>query len=165
MLSWLAQEGPHASKHHGWAHPVAVAILHYTILVIVSCTVHDWMVLSPLPSKNEEELADSILNTDNADFNSSGSQITQDCHSLRQRAGIFLACYFVWLIVWRLVFCPPTIPRQSVIYESTWLCNGTLALGALASWTHRPILAMACCVTVGIDQLLWYVDLLGFVVR
>ena len=162
MLSWLAQEGPHASKHHGWAHPVAVAILHYTILVIVSCTVHDWTVLAS-PLENNEEHSASTRSAHN-DYTSS-SQITGDCHSWRQRAGAFLACYFVWLIAWRLVFCPPTIPRQSVVYESTWLCNGTLALGALASWTNRPNLAMACCVTVGIDQLLWYVDLLGFAVR
>ena len=91
--------------------------------------------------------------------------VSEDCRQWRRRIGNFLALYFVWLIVWRLIFCPSTVPRPSIIYESTWLCNGTLALGALASWTDRPTMAMACCVTVGIDQLLWYVDLLGFLLR
>lgn len=145
MISWLAQEGPHAKKHHGWAHPIAVLIIHYTLLISFSILVQDLFV----PSTPMQHITPRKTT----------------CQSWRQSVGSFLAVYSFWLLLWRLLFCAPTIPRPSIIYEYTWLCNGTLVLGSLACFTDRPVLAMACCVTVGIDQLLWYVDLLGYFIR
>ena len=49
-----------------------------------------------------------------------------------------------------------------VFYEFQFLCNVTLIISSLSLWTNRPIVATGFCVAVGIDQLLWYVDLLGY---
>ena len=148
MLSWLAQEGPHATKHHTWAHPIAVWLIHYAILFVVTLGVHDWVIVA------------DPTNAASEDWN-----MTDECQALRRRTGYFLAGYSLWLFLWRLIFCSPTIPRQAILYEYTWLCNGTLVLGSLVSFTNRPIIATACCVTIGIDQLLWYVDAVGYLVR
>jgi hypothetical protein len=141
LPAWLAQEGAHAAKHHGWSHPIAVVICHYTALIIVAFGAHDWMMTfetSPLLDP------------------------TPDCTSFRQNVALFLACYSIWFLPWRIKFCHPQIPRNSVLYEFTWLCTGTLVLGSLALASDRPVIAAACCVTVGIDQLMWYVDLAGY---
>lgn len=146
MFAWLAQEGPHATKHHGWAHPLAVLMIHYYLLLVVAFWVHDDVAVG--------------FSFDNIfDWN-----MSIECQSWRQQTGYFLAGYALWLLIWRLFFCPSTVPRSSVLYDYTWLCNGTLVLGALACFTNRPVISTACCVTVGIDQLLWYVDLLGYLV-
>jgi hypothetical protein len=147
MLSWLAQKGPHATKHHSWAHPIAVLLIHYTVLLSVSLGVHDWVIA-----------ADN--NVASEDWN-----MSEECQALRQRIGFCLAGYSTWLFFWRLVFCAPTQPRQAIVYEYNWLCNGTLVMGAVVCFTHRPVIATACCVTIGIDQLLWYVDAVGYLVR
>lgn len=49
-------------------------------------------------------------------------------------------------------------PSAVVWYEHTWLCNVALLMTAWALWTNRPALAWAHGVTVAIDQVLWYVD-------
>ena len=49
-----------------------------------------------------------------------------------------------------------------VFYEFQFLCNVTLIISSLSLYTNRPIVATGFCVSVGIDQLLWYVDLLGY---
>lgn len=144
VLSWLAQEGPFAAKHHSWAHPLCVVAVHYSVLILVVFGIHDWLVISSsLITWSESE----------------------PCQTLRWNIGCFLACYNLWFLPWRLCFCNPIVPRVGIVYEFTWLCNGTLILGCLASFTNRPVISTACCVTVGIDQLLWYVDLVGFAVR
>ena len=52
--------------------------------------------------------------------------------------------------------------RYVVFYEFQFLCNVTLVVSPIALSTSRPTVATAFCVAVGIDQLLWYVDLLGY---
>lgn len=55
-----------------------------------------------------------------------------------------------------------TLSKAVVLYEYCWLCNVTLVVSAVALLTDRPVLAAAYTVTVGIDQLLWYADLIGY---
>ncbi|CAB9508071.1 expressed unknown protein [Seminavis robusta] len=139
VLSWLAQEGPHAAKHHDWAHPVAVVVCHYSILIVVTFWVHDWMVL----------------------MEDTSWSMTESCQAHRRKVGIFLVLYSAWFLPWRIYWSENWV-RHALLYEYTWLCNGTLVLGSLASFSHRPMISLACCVTVGINQLLWYVDLLAY---
>lgn len=150
-LLWLAQAGPHAPKHHGWAHPVTVLLWHYTTLIAVAFGAHDWLV-------NQLEVSRT---NGNAEI-SLEAHTSQQCLSFRQSVALFLACYLLWFLLWRLRFCHPATPRNSVLYEFTWLCNGTLVLGAFSLFANRPTIAVSCCVTVAIDQMLWYVDLAGF---
>jgi len=74
-------------------------------------------------------------------------------------ASIFLVSYALLILAWRLHL----FRRPHILHEYCWLCNLTLYLCAYGIATNRPALGAACCVTVGIDQLLWYVDIATFV--
>lgn len=52
-----------------------------------------------------------------------------------------------------------------VIYEFLWACNQALLLGAISMITRDSNLLRATIVLVSFDQLLWYVDLLGFFIK
>ena len=149
VLRWLAHEGPQHAKHRRWLHPVSVLAVHYTLACFVAITAHDWLVefyysKRPLPD----------------------CQVDDNLQVLRTVASLFLCMYSIFILVWRLFFKGPRQARSDVdwpvLYEYCWLCNITLWLGALALYTGRPILASALCTAVGIDQLLWYVDLAGY---
>jgi hypothetical protein len=51
------------------------------------------------------------------------------------------------------------------IYEFLWACNQALLLGAVAMIVQDSHLLRASIVIVSIDQLLWYVDLIGYVIK
>ena len=149
VLRWLAHEGPQHPKHQGWLHPVCVLAVHYTLAFFVSIIAHDGLLeLSyakrPMPFCHLD---------DNQQF-------------FRDMAALFLCIYSVFILIWRLFFRDPRPVNSEVdwpvLYEYCWLCNVTLWLGALALYSGRPILASALCTTVGIDQLLWYVDCVGY---
>lgn len=144
LWKWLCQEGPSAGKHQGWLHPVATGVLHYLVATIVTFGVHDSLV------DNTAETCAAV--TDNS--------------SLLERGVVArgVAAYAIWLLLWRLYHCNND-HRSGIVYEFTWLCNVTLVLGACALLVGRPIVATAHCVAVGIDQLMWYVDLTGWTLR
>jgi hypothetical protein len=78
----------------------------------------------------------------------------------RRRSVVLWLCFYSsWLLLWRHFTYQPFPYRNCVWYEYCWLCNVSLNLGALALWTNRPTIAAGLCVAVGLDQLLWYVDL------
>lgn len=51
------------------------------------------------------------------------------------------------------------------IYEALWACNQTLLISAIALLTNDPFIIRAALVTISFDQLLWYVDILGYLIR
>lgn len=136
-LSWLAHKDSRDSKHLGWRHPLAVLLVHYGTVFATTFAVHDWL-LDPNKHATARTASDGIP--------------------------WLVLIYSLWLLVWRLIFCKPKVFRSSVLYEYCWLCNVTLSLGAASLALQRPAIAAACCVTVGIDQLLWYVDLAGYLI-
>ena len=72
--------------------------------------------------------------------------------------GVFL--YSLFLMGWWLFAIPHE--RKWLYYEFTWLCNTALVVGSLGLYFDRPVIAGVFCITVGIDQWLWYIDLLGW---
>jgi hypothetical protein len=155
-MNWLSQEGPRALKHHGWRHPMATCLTHYAVVSLVTFGVHDHLLevwqqqhttLEDDPSQAGVAFCDGY---------------SERRSSLKAIVITFLLIYSTWLLLWRLTFCEPREYRHCVLYEYCWLCNVTLVLSALALAWNRPIIAGAYCVTVGIDQILWYVDLAGF---
>lgn len=146
ILSWLQQEGPIARKHTEWTHPILVCIIHYALVLILTCAAHDWM---------------EAQYYQNSDTNETYRRCVLD-HANDPKIPAFLWLYSLWLLVWRLLYHQPRRLANCVWYEFTWLCNVTLIAAAIALQTHRPILAAAYCVTVGIDQLIWYVDVLTY---
>jgi hypothetical protein len=135
-LLWLCQGGRNARKHHQWLHPFFVYILHYAVVVSTAFCVHD------------------LLINQSTDCRSSPSQ---------KRCALVMGCYAALQTLARVVHMPP-VYRQCVLYEACWLCNSTLVVGSLGLYFHRPGIALAFCVTVGIDQLLWYLDLMTWAV-
>ena len=124
VLSWLAQEGPHATKHHGWSHPISVLVVHYSVVIVVMFVVHDWLVSS----------TDALQSW----------SMSHACQSYRSNVGLFLALYNVWFLPWRLYFCNPITPRVSIVYEYTWLCNASLVLGRYSQFAWRGCSMIFC---------------------
>lgn len=106
ILGWLQEEGPHARKHHGWAHPIAVLLCHYIVLVVVAFGVHDWLVVVVASS-------DTMM-MEGSWFDSTWA-MTDSCISFRQQVAGFLTFYSLWFLPWRLLFCNPQIPRNTVL--------------------------------------------------
>lgn len=124
--------------HRGLLYPFIACVVHYGVVTAISVGSHD------LLSKK------------------------LDCdHGIDKKRLIsnLLMLYSSWVFLWRLCHTKPPKasgerpPRGLVVYEYTWLCNVTLWQCAMALRTNRPTLAMAYCVIVGIDQMLWYIDL------
>jgi hypothetical protein len=81
---------------------------------------------------------------------------------LRESTAFFLGAYAVWIIGWRLWMRrnKARFLQCCVFYECMFLCTVvTLTLSAFAFYFHRPVIATALCTVVGIDHILWYVDL------
>ena len=139
LLVFLQQQGPHAQKHRGYQHPIVACALQYSIVTTLCFTIHD-LYFAP-----DIGVSESSFQTGKS----------------RCIAG-FLLVYAIATFLWRLTCSEPATFRNTTMYELCWLCNITLVHGALALMTQRPVLAQAYCIAVGIDQLLWYVDLGGF---
>ena len=133
VYQWLQQDELH-EKHRRWRHPTVALFVHYIVVGLVSFSSHDWIVTNA--SLQQPKLQQQII------------------------IPFCLMAYATAILLWRLVIFAP---NTYILYEYCWLCNVTLHLSAAALYFQRPLIAQACCVTVGIDQLLWYVDLLGFV--
>ena len=143
MMDWLSQEGPTALKHRGWKHPIVSCLIHYTMVSFVTFAAHDLLLRHFLPPTSSQLLC----------------QADESSIKRRYQAALWVLPYSLWLLVWRLMIHNPAIYRNCVLYEYTWLCNVTLNLGAAGLLFRRPIIASAYCVSVGIDQLTWYIDL------
>jgi hypothetical protein len=49
------------------------------------------------------------------------------------------------------------------IYEFLWACNQALLVGVFAMIFEDSHLLRATIVVVSVDQLLWYIDILGYI--
>lgn len=136
LITWMAHAEPNHPKHSSWRHPLAVLIVHYISVFSVTFAAHLLVDQSDLYYTTADDIPWNVVG--------------------------FVSVYSIWLLAWRLFFCEPTVFRSSILYEYCWLCNVTLVLGAASLALQKPAIAAACCITVGIDQLLWYVDLLVY---
>jgi hypothetical protein len=130
-----------AVGYQSWYHPILVYIVHYVLITMVTFLLHD--IFIGYPSRHTAT-SDLIR----------GYESQQKCSAIA--AGIYAVIQLVFRL-WqtnKFKFC--------VLYEGVWLCNTTLIIGSLALWFGRPVITAAFCITVGIDQLLWYVDILGW---
>ena len=79
-------------------------------------------------------------------------------HTAAAAAAFFLGTYTFILLLVRLL-----ATGSMALYEFLWACNISMILATIGIGTCRPILVGAAAVSVSVDQVLWYVDLLGFV--
>jgi hypothetical protein len=142
-LRWLHEEGPKARKHRGKYHPLATFVLHYVVVAIITVTAHDCLIL--LYSSKEGPLPCS------------------DIHR-QQSVGVFLGVYFLVFFSCRLALRWTDPDYYIEFYKQTFLCSVTILCSAAGFYTHRPVLAQSFSVAVGIDQILWSVDLVGYLI-
>lgn len=176
MIQYLSQGGPTHPKHGGGLlsstsssssssstqstsypiHPLISFFIHYSIAIPCIFIIHDtcFQINTPHHQQIYYEEEEIILR-----------QI---------RIAKFIAIYTFILFTTRCASSSHAgrLRQHAVLYELTWLCNSTLVLGFITlgafhnsnnNWLfrRRPLVATACCIGVSIDQVLWYVDLLG----
>lgn len=152
-------------------HPLLALTIHYIIAITAIFFIHDNFLLGVVV----------------ADVELSQQQYESYGHSTKRNDATitFLICYTILLFITRYIssyqatFASSSGGRKlryySVLYELTWLCNATLFVGCLSLgnatnnssyWLlrRRPMVATAFCIAVSIDQVLWYVDTLGYII-
>jgi hypothetical protein len=175
IIDWLSQrEGD--PKHLQWTHPTVVFLVHYAVTTWITFVMHDWMLdyYYSYYYFHERSVHPDRYDDVGGDSNTCSTTCNQhDDHPYwhHTTSSIHLRERRIWIAVWLISYTCAIFLRRllvepadnTVVYQYCWLCNVTLFQGALAFITNRPIIAMAYCVTIGIDQLLWYVDLTGYV--
>lgn len=155
IIAWLFHGGPKDPKHRGRAHPLITFILHYGIVALVTTYFHDWMVRR-YPNFCEKGVC--VVPTAAVDRR-------------QYQVAIFFGLYGCCLLLSRLYLrwhntCGRGRGLDDMFlefYRQTFLCSVTIFHSALGLYTGRPILTQAFCVAVGIDQLLWWIDLGGYI--
>lgn len=193
MIGYLSQSGPLHPKHGGGngsgeapfslsllppLHPLLAFIIHYSIAITTIFYVHDVYFFVAKEA------------TDDANYDYGNSTAIRNRQASISN---FLFIYTSILFTTRYLssYAAGSIRHHSVLYELTWLCNSTLVMGCLSlgfgnsmsnniiidkddkeeCWWYglcwfiqpRPMVATSCCIAVSIDQILWYVDLLGYI--
>eukprot|EP00536_Pseudo-nitzschia_multiseries_P001972 jgi/Psemu1/322329/estExt_fgenesh1_pg.C_260036 len=143
---WFLQEGPTATKHKEWMHPIVTFLFHYAIVVTAVPFAHDI-------------LANALVNANDLECNLSLEETRR-----RQNVAKFLAVYFAIYFAVRLTlrWSERAYRFYSEFYGITFTCSVTIPMSAMSFYTNRPIIAQAFCLAVGIDQSLWYFDMAGF---
>ncbi len=70
-----------------------------------------------------------------------------------------LICYTIFMISIRFWEC-----GAYVFYESVWCCNLAMILAAFGLYSNRPMLIATAFAGVSMDQLMWYVDCLSYLI-
>jgi len=132
----LEKGPPEDPKHRSWAHAGATcAVFHAAVLAVGL-------------------LADAALAGPSAAATADAAAVPG--------AAAGLAGYWVALVGIRLWVEPGA--RALVVYELVWSCTASLLFAACAAWLGRPTLLCAAGILVAIDQVLWYVDIVGYFV-
>jgi hypothetical protein len=128
-------------NYQSWYHPTFVYIVHYALITLVTFMLHDILV------------GCRYCHTQTSGFDNR--------YESRQKwSAIGVGVYAVLQMSFRLWQTKRL--RFCVLYEGVWLCNTTLVIGALALLFRKPVITASFCITIGIDQLLWYIDILGW---
>lgn len=133
--------------------PIAVFVLHYATVAVSTLVLHDLLVVEQTSDADDED-------------ESAAKQVG------RVVSG-FLFAYTALLFGTRCLssFTAGRLRQHAVFYELTWLCNTTLFMSAcsLGGWSpdswvlrRRPAVATAFCVSVSVDQILWYLDVMVY---
>ena len=142
LIKFLSQGGPRHPKHSSsWLHPISAFLLHYFTITVLTIIVHDNFVMTSETSSSLQQ-------------------------EQQYRIALFTLMYFCTLILYRVILhSNDKIIEKGIVYEGTWLCNSTLYMATVGLCTQRYILVLSHVVAVSIDQVLWYVDLIGWVFR
>jgi len=165
LLIWFrADDSFHVTSHpkhrFSWQHPIAACFVHYTICAVVIVTFYDFLFVPFMKWIYEDSHEmDGTLN----DLSFLMCAINEDDERARIFAARVSLGYVTILLMTRLLTNTPGVHKYSVLYEFCWLCNSSLVFGAFGLYSCRPLIATGFAVAVSIDQLLWYVDIIGYI--
>lgn len=150
VIQWFLQEGPDATKHKEWSHPIVTFIVHYIVVIASTFFAHDMFV--------------DVVSSNLQNYDMKECAVSSEMIGRRKVVGRFLAMYFLFYFFVRLALQWKSKPHlvHSEFYQQTFMCSVTIANSAISFYYNRPIISQAFCVVVGIDQLLWYFDIVGF---
>eukprot|EP01084_Bolivina_argentea_P168883 292787_1 len=77
------------------------------------------------------------------------------------KCGWFLLAYLIGIFLIRIREAKST----SICYELLWGCNIGLLLSSIGCMYGRPILVGISIALVGLDQTIWYLDIISFLMR
>lgn len=146
LIGWLTNGGPTHPKHQGWLHPVVACIVHYFVYFLLIPPAHDFIVDYYYQHDLSAREARPVC--------------AVDLHRTQNLTAVFLFAYSVVLLVSRLAKEPPG--EWALLYEYGWQCTISLPMGGWALLTNRPLLVVGLVIVVFTDQMLWYVDLVGY---
>ena len=156
-LLWLsADSDPSSPKHRtSWKHPLLACFIHYVTVAVAINVIHDLVIL---PCIKNYILSDPL------DFENN-PQLTCSVKWSKERewSARVAFLYVMILLSTRLLQSKSGVYRLSVLYEFTWLCNSALLFGAYGLYSCRPLIAAGFAVAISIDQILWYVDMVGYI--
>jgi hypothetical protein len=82
-------------------------------------------------------------------------------HSISKEKGYKIAAFLLGYYL-LLFFSRYAGEKQKTVYDMLWACNICIILSVYALITDKPILVGAALITISCDQLLWYFDILGY---
>ena len=139
--------------------PVAVFVLHFAAVAVSTLVLHDYYLLVV------EQTSDAYDGDETTAKPGMGM-------GMRRMVSGFLFAYTALLFGTRCLssFTAGRLRQHAVFYELTWLCNTTLFMSALSlggwsdAWVlrRRPTVATAFCISVSVDQTLWYFDVMVY---
>lgn len=156
LLVWLTQDAACPKHTRSWKHPIAACLIHYALSSLMIVAVHDGILLRFFDNEYDKV---PTLGTISLCPAASSNIPTKKYMWV---ATISFA-YAMLLLCIRLVSNRPGVRRYSILYEFTWLCNAALMFGgSFGFMTCRPRIATGFAVAVSVDQILWYVDAIGY---
>ena len=159
---WLTQDASSPKHTADWRHPMVAWLIHSSLSSLIIVAFHDYLLLPTIHHwQNGKE--DALLLPPLGTISLCPTTVTSPKYTAATKVAIFCLLYAVALLWIRLVSNPPGVHRYSVLYGFTWLCNAALWVGGgFGLATCRFRLATGFAIAVSIDQLLWYVDALGY---
>ena len=147
LASWL-DAGPVGSpKHESVWHPFAAMLVGFGGIISTAVRSHDAI----FADANED--CGSI----NPRFDLPGASWGFGEITVTPSWG--LCMYIMFFAACRV----PSLGLGRFLYESLWGCNVAMVLAALGFATGRARLVSAAGISVAIDQVLWWVDIIGFI--
>jgi len=135
LYEWCFRPDKNDKKHKGWKHPI-FSLLLMSLSCLMTCSYLASYFVGKRPN-----LAKEIPLI------------------LRTRWGYFLLGYWMTMLCSRL-----TTQKSRAFYDMLWACNISILLAIFGLARNSPVLIGTSLITIACDQLLWYADILSYVV-
>eukprot|EP00923_Selenidium_pygospionis_P022153 GHVN01038320.1.p1 GENE.GHVN01038320.1~~GHVN01038320.1.p1 ORF type:complete len:311 (+),score=1.53 GHVN01038320.1:47-979(+) len=143
LILWLYSPTSSNPKHKQWAHPMTVVMLISFITLAIMRLAHSF-VLASLDEKVVQGYEE---------FNWNGAIWSE-------RVALSLMAYLATMLISRAVSLGPIH-----VYDGAWACNLAILAACDALFRHNRELLVAAAFMISIDQTLWYLDVICYLMR